>query len=78
MAPVYFRNEPVGCTATIVYALLRKEKGFEVPPQIAGLLCSAILSDTLMFRSPTCTMLDRAAAEALSAIAGIDCQSFGI
>lgn len=54
------------------------EKGFKVPPQIAGLLCSAILSDTLMFRSPTCTMLDRAAAEALSAIAGIDCQSFGI
>lgn len=77
MAPVYFRNEPVGCTATIVYSIY-KEKGFKVPPQIAGLLCSAILSDTLMFRSPTCTMLDRAAAEALSAIAGIDCQSFGI
>lgn len=77
MAPVYFRNEPVGCTATIIYSIY-KEKGFEVPPQIAGLLCSAILSDTLMFRSPTCTMLDRAAAEALSAIAGIDCQSFGI
>lgn len=77
MAPVYFRNEPVGCTATIIYSIY-KEKGFEIPPQIAGLLCSAILSDTLMFRSPTCTMLDRAAAEALSAIAGIDCQSFGI
>lgn len=77
MAPVYFRNEPVGCTATIIYSIY-KEKGFKVPPQIAGLLCSAILSDTLMFRSPTCTMLDRAAAEALSAIAGIDCQSFGI
>lgn len=77
MAPVYFRNEPVGCTATIIYSIY-KEKGFKVPPQIAGLLCSAILSDTLMFRSPTCTILDRAAAEALSAIAGIDCQSFGI
>ena len=77
MAPVYFRNEPVGCTATIIYSIY-KEKGFKVPPQIAGLLCSAILSDTLMFRSPTCTLLDRAAAEALSAIAGIDCQSFGI
>ena len=75
--PIYFRNEPVGCTATIIYSIY-KEKGFEVPPQIAGLLCSAILSDTLMFRSPTCTLLDRAAAEALSAIAGIDCQSFGI
>ena len=71
------RNEPVGCTATIIYSIY-KEKGFKVPPQIAGLLCSAILSDTLMFRSPTCTILDRAAAEALSAIAGIDCQSFGI
>lgn len=77
MAPVYFRNEPVGCTATIIYSIY-KEKGFKIPPQIAGLLCSAILSDTLMFRSPTCTMLDRAAAEALSAIAGIDCQRFGI
>ena len=59
------------------HLFIYKEKG-AIPPQIAGLLCSAILSDTLMFRSPTCTLLDRAAAEALSAIAGIDCQSFGI
>ncbi|MGN0479797.1 MAG: putative manganese-dependent inorganic diphosphatase [Hominenteromicrobium sp.] len=77
MAPVYFRNEPVGCTATIIYQIYR-EKGFDIPPQIAGLLCSAILSDTLVFRSPTCTMMDRMAAQALSAIAGIDCQAFGI
>ncbi|MBQ2668866.1 MAG: putative manganese-dependent inorganic diphosphatase [Clostridia bacterium] len=77
MAPVYFRNEPVGCTATIIYQIYR-EKGYEIPKNIAGLLCSAILSDTLLFRSPTCTMMDRMAAEALSAIAGIDCQAFGI
>lgn len=77
MAPVYFRNEPVGCTATIIYQIYR-EKGYEIPANIAGLLCSAILSDTLLFRSPTCTMMDRMAAEALSAIAGIDCQAFGI
>ena len=77
MAPVYFRNEPVGCTATIVYEMYR-EKGIAIPPNIAGLLCSAILSDTLVFRSPTCTMVDRMAAQALSEIAGIDCQAFGI
>ena len=77
MAPVYFRNEPVGCTATIIYQIYR-EKGYEIPKNIAGLLCSAILSDTLLFRSPTCTIVDRMAAEALSAIAGIDCQAFGI
>ena len=71
--PVYFRNQPVGCTATIVYQMfLEKQK--EIPPQIAGLLCSAILSDTLMFRSPTCTPMDQAAARALAAIAGIDCE----
>ena len=77
MAPVYFRNEPVGCTATIIYQIYR-EKGFDIPPNIAGLLCSAILSDTLVFRSPTCTMMDRMAAQTLSEIAGIDCQAFGI
>lgn len=77
MAPVYFRNEPVGCTATIIYQIYR-EKEYDIPKDIAGLLCSAILSDTLLFRSPTCTMMDRMAAEALSKIAGIDCQQFGI
>ena len=77
MAPVFFRNEPVGCTATIIYEIYR-EKGYDIPVPIAGLLCSAILSDTLLFRSPTCTALDRMAAENLSSIAGIDCQRFGI
>ena len=71
--PVYFRNQPVGCTATIVYDLYQ-ENNVEVEPKIAGLLCSAILSDTLMFRSPTCTAKDKKAAEELAAIAGIDIQ----
>lgn len=77
LSPVYFRNEPVGCTATIVYQMYR-EKGIEIPKTIAGLLCSAILSDTLVFRSPTCTMLDRFAAKELGSIAGIDCDAFGV
>ena len=71
--PVYFRNQPVGCTATIIYQMYQ-ENGVEIPPQIAGLLCSAIISDTLLFRSPTCTPLDRMTAEALAQIAGITCE----
>ncbi len=77
MSPVYFRNEPVGCTATIVFQMYR-EKGIEIDKTIAGLLCSAILSDTLVFRSPICTILDRFAAAELAAIAGINCDEFGI
>ncbi|MBQ6323081.1 MAG: putative manganese-dependent inorganic diphosphatase [Lachnospiraceae bacterium] len=73
MNPVYFRNQPVGCTATIVYQMFQ-ENGVEIPQHIAGLLCSAILSDTLMFRSPTCTKLDQQTALALAQIAGIDCE----
>ena len=73
VSPVYFRNQPVGCTATIIYQMYQ-ESGVEVEPQMAGLLCSAIISDTLLFRSPTCTMVDQAAAEALARIAGIDME----
>ncbi|WMI80767.1 putative manganese-dependent inorganic diphosphatase [Anaerotignum sp. MB30-C6] len=73
--PVYFRNQPVGCTATIIYSMYQ-ENGVEIKPEIAGLLCSAILSDTLMFRSPTCTEKDQVAAEALSKIAGIEIQEY--
>ncbi len=69
--PVFFRNEPVGCTATIIWQMFH-EKNIEIPENIAGLLCSAILSDTLVFRSPTCTILDKQAAEELAKIAGID------
>lgn len=75
MTPVYFRNQPVGCTATIVYQVYREQQ-VEIPPAIAGLLCSAILSDTLMFRSPTCTELDRVAARDLAGIAGLECEAF--
>ena len=73
MAPVYFRNQPVGCTATILYQVYQ-EKNLTIEPNIAGLLCSAILSDTLMFRSPTCTAMDKAAAEKLAEIAGVKCE----
>ncbi len=74
-SPVYFRNEPVGCTATIVWRMYG-EHGITPPKQIAGLLLSAILSDTLMFRSPTSTPLDKSAAEALAAIAEVDIPTY--
>lgn len=73
--PIYFRNQPVGCTATIVYQIYQ-ENGVDIEKATAGLLCGAILSDTLMFRSPTCTPADRAAAERLAEIAGIDVTQF--
>ncbi len=75
--PVYFRNEPVGCTATIIYEIYR-EKGFEIPKHIAGLLLCAILSDTLLFKSPTCTILDKMAAENLANIAGVDSEKLAM
>ncbi len=70
MGPVYFRNQPVGCTATIIYQMYM-ENGVEIPKSIAGLLLSAILSDTLAFRSPTCTPVDKRVAESLAKIAEI-------
>ena len=73
VGPVYFRNQPVGCTATIIYDMY-KEKGVVPDKTIAGLLCSAIISDTLLFRSPTCTWLDRAAGEDLAKIADLDME----
>lgn len=74
MGPVYFRNQPLGCTGTIVYQMYR-EQNEKITKQIAGLLLSAILSDTLMFRSPTCTPVDKAAAEDLAKIAGVDIET---
>ena len=71
--PVFFRNQPVGCTGTIIYDLYQ-ENNVEVDKKIAGLLCSAIISDTLMFRSPTCTPKDKKAAEELAKIADIEIQ----
>jgi manganese-dependent inorganic pyrophosphatase len=76
-APVFFRNQPLGSTSTIVY-LMYHENGVEIDPQTAGLLLAAILSDTLMYRSPTCTPADRAAGEALAAIAGVDAEKFAM
>ena len=73
--PVYFRNQPVGCTATIITQMY-DENGVEIPAQIAGLLLAAILSDTLVFRSPTCTPVDVAAARRLAQIAGVDIDEF--
>ena len=71
MMPITFRNQPVGCTGTIMFQIYRERK-LDIPPGIAGLLCSAIISDTLMFRSPTCTKHDKTAAHALAEIAGIE------
>ncbi len=71
--PVFFRNQPVICSGTIIYDLYQ-ENNVEVDKKIAGLLCSAIISDTLMFRSPTCTPKDKKAAEELAKIAGIEIQ----
>ncbi len=71
LSPVFFRNQPLGCTATIITQMYR-ESGIEIDPTIAGLLCSAIISDTLLFRSPTCTQIDRETALELAKIANID------
>ena len=73
--PVYFRNQPVGCTATIVTQMY-DESGVEIPQKTAGLLLAAILSDTLVFRSPTCTPIDVNAANRLAKIAGVDINEF--
>lgn len=75
VSPVYFRNQPLGCTSTIIYQMYQ-EKSVDVPKQIAGLLLSAIISDTLMFRSPTCTPLDKSVAEALAVIAEVDIETY--
>lgn len=73
--PIYFRNQPLGCTSTIVTQMYQ-ENNIEIEPTIAGLLCSAILSDTLMFRSPTCTPFDKITAERLAKIANLDIKEY--
>lgn len=77
MGPVFFRNQPVGCTATIVTQMY-EEAGVKITPTIAGILCSAIISDTLLFRSPTCTSIDVATAEKLAKIAKIDMEQMSM
>ena len=73
VSPITFRNQPVGCTATIINQLY-EENEIEVPREIAGLLCGAIISDTLLFRSPTCTPLDERTAKKLAKISDIDLE----
>lgn len=75
MQPISFRNQPVGCTATIMYQMYGEQR-LEISPKIAGILCAAIISDTLMFRSPTCTLSDKMAAGALALIADINIEKF--
>lgn len=75
--PLYFRAEPVGCTATILNKLF-KENNIEIPANIAGLMLSAIVSDTLLFKSPTCTEQDVKAGEELAKIANVDAAEYGL
>ncbi len=75
--PIYYRAEPVGCTATILNKLY-KEHGVAIKPEIAGLMLSAIVSDSLLFKSPTCTEEDIVAARELAEIAGVDANVYGL
>ncbi len=75
--PLYYRAEPVGCTSTIVLKMF-KENAVPVDPRIAGLMLSAIISDTLLLKSPTCTAEDIAAARELAAVAGVDLDTYGL
>lgn len=76
MSPVYFRNQPLGCTATIIYQMYN-ESGLVPEKKIAALLCSAIISDTLILKSPTCTQMDIDACTRLAELAGIDIDEYG-
>lgn len=77
LGPVYFRNQPLGCTSTIIYQMYQ-ENDVEIDPQTAGLLMSAIISDTLLFRSPTCTPLDEKVGRKLAEIAGVDIEKYAV
>lgn len=75
--PLYYRAEPVGCTSTIIFKLF-KENNVVIPKQIAGMMVSAIISDTLLFKSPTCTEEDIEAANELADIAEISLEGYGL
>lgn len=75
--PLYYRAEPVGCTATILNKLY-KENGVQIEKETAGLMLSAIISDSLLFKSPTCTQEDIDAAKELADIAGVDANTYGL
>ncbi|MFQ8977994.1 MAG: DHH family phosphoesterase, partial [Veillonella sp.] len=75
--PVFMRLEPVGCSNTIITKLYM-ENNQEIPKGVAGLMLSAIISDTVLFRSPTCTETDKEMAHKLAEIAGVDIESYGL
>ena len=74
--PMYFIAEPLGCTGTVLYKLY-KQNGVDIDSQMAGLMLSAIISDTLLFKSPTCTEFDKEVATKLASLAGVDVESYG-
>ena len=75
--PLYYTAMPVGCTATIIYGMYEQER-IEIEPKIAGLMLSAIISDTLLFKSPTCTSLDVEVGNKLAQIANVDVNKYGL
>ena len=75
--PLFYMAEPVGCTATILYSIY-KMNGFEINPTIAGLMLSAIISDTLLLKSPTTTIMDERALKDLATIANVDINTYGL
>ena len=75
--PLYYTAMPVGCTATIIFGMYEQEK-IEIEPKIAGLMLSAIISDTLLFKSPTCTKLDVTVGNKLAEIANVDLNEYGL
>ena len=75
--PLYYTAMPVGCTSTILYEMYEQE-GVKIEPKIAGLMLSAIISDTLLFKSPTCTAIDIKAAQELAKIANVNCEEYGL
>ena len=76
-APLYYRAEPLGCTATILKKIY-EEQSVHINKQMAGLMLSAIISDSLLLKSPTCTLRDKVAAEELAAIAGVNLEEYGL
>lgn len=77
LSPVYFRNQPLGCCSTIIYKIYQ-ENNIPIDKKTAGLLMSAIISDTLLFRSPTCTPVDEEAARELAKIAGVEIEKYAM
>ncbi|MFK5586405.1 manganese-dependent inorganic pyrophosphatase [Lactobacillus delbrueckii] len=75
--PLFYRAEPVGCTSTVLWEMF-KEQNMEIPANIAGIMLSAIISDTLLLKSPTTTDIDKKAVEELAKIAGVDYKEYGL